>query len=99
MVLTLVLDLPNLGLAAKIDRWSDAVHFVIAQEGANGAILETFQNAIKIEVTNENRELLLHDGVVLKLGITPAAGLSQIRIAVMDQATSNIGSLRFAPAK
>ncbi|MDP9113667.1 MAG: VWA domain-containing protein [Acidobacteriota bacterium] len=97
MVLALVLDLPNLSLAANSDHWNDVVHFAIAQEGANGAILDTFQNAVKIDVTDQNREQLLHDGVVLKLGITPAAGLSQIRIAVMDQATGNVGSLRFLP--
>jgi hypothetical protein len=97
MILTLGLDLQNLSVAAKSERSTNVVHFVIAQEGADGAIIQAFQNAIKIDVTDQNREQLLRDGVVLKLGLMPAAGMSQIRIAVMDQATGNIGSLRFAP--
>jgi len=34
---------------------------------------------------------------VLSVAITPAPGLAQIRVAVMDQATGNVGSLRIVP--
>ncbi len=97
MILALTLNLPNLSLAPKGDHWNDGVHFVIAQESANGAILDTFDNAIQIEITDQNREQLLRDGVVLKMRITPKAGLSQLHIAAMDDATGNLGSLKFAP--
>ena len=96
-VLTLNLDLQNLTPAAKSDRWSDMMTFVIAQESADGNVIDAFQNAIKIDVTDQNREQLLRDGVPLKIGMMPAAGVSQIRIAVMDQATGNVGSLRIVP--
>jgi VWFA-related protein len=97
LVLALSLDLPSLSLAPKGERWSDIVAFVIAQEGPDGAILDAFQNAIKIDVTDQNREQLLRDGVALKAGMMPAGALSQIRIAAMDQATGNVGSLRIIP--
>ena len=98
-ILTLTLDLPNIIQAPKGEHWNDGVHFVIAQEGANGAVLDSFDNAIQIDVTDQNREQLVRDGVVLKMRMTPSAGLNQIRIAVMDQLfTGNIGSLRFTPS-
>jgi len=31
--------------------------------------------------------------------MTPAPGLSQVRVAVMDQATGNVGTLRILPPK
>ena len=96
-ILTLGMDLQNLSLAAKNDGWNDVLNFIVAQEGVTGAILDATQNAITINVTDENRERLLKDGLTIRVAITPAPGLSQIRVAVMDQATGNIGSLRIAP--
>jgi len=95
-ILALGMDLQNLSLAAKNDRWNDVLNFIVAQEGVTGAILDATQNAITINVTDENRERLLKDGLTIRVAITPAPGLSQIRVAVMDQATGNIGSLRIA---
>ena len=96
-ILTLAMDLQNLSLAAKNDRWNDALNFIVAQEAITGAILDATQSAIAINVTEENRERLLKDGLAIKVAITPAPGLSQIRVAVMDQATGNIGTLRVVP--
>ncbi len=96
-ILTLGMDLQNLSLAAKNDRWNDVLNFIVAQESTSGAILDATQNAITINVTDENRERLLKDGLTIKVAITPAPGLSQIRVAVMDQATGNVGSLRIVP--
>ncbi len=97
-ILTLGMDLQNLSLAAKNDRWDDVLNFIVAQESVTGAILDATQNAITINVTDANREKLLKDGLAIKVAITPAPGLSQIRVAVMDQATGNVGSLRITPA-
>lgn len=96
-ILALGMDMQNLSLAAKNNRWADMLNFVIAQQAASGAVLDAVQNSIKIDVTDENREKLLQDGLVLRVAITPAPGLSQIRVAVMDQATGNVGSLRIVP--
>ena len=96
-ILALGMDMQNLSLAAKNDRWTDTLNFIVAQEGTTGAILDAVQNAITINVTDENREKLLKDGLAMKVAITPAPGLSQIRVAVMDQATGNVGSLRIVP--
>jgi len=96
-VLALGMDMQNLSLAAKNNRWADTLSFVIAQQGANGTVLDAIQNSIKIDVTDENRDKLLRDGLVLSVAITPAPGLGQIRVAVMDQATGNVGSLRIVP--
>ncbi len=95
-LLTLGMDLANLALAAKNERWSDSLNFVVAQQNAGGGILDSVSNTIAINITEENREKLLKDGLGLKIGITPVKGLNQIRVAVMDQATGNVGSLRIA---
>jgi hypothetical protein len=73
------------------------LNFVIAQQASTGAVLDAVQNSIKIDITDENRDKLLKEGLTLRVAITPAPGLSQIRVAVMDQATGNIGSLRIVP--
>jgi hypothetical protein len=96
-LLTLGMDLQNLAPAARSDRWDDVLNFVVAQESVTGAILDATQSAITINVTDENRDKLLKEGLTLKVAITPAPGLSQIRVAVMDQATGNVGSLRIVP--
>ena len=96
-ILALGMDMQNLSLAAKNNRWADMLSFVIAQQGANGTVLDAVQNSIKIDITDENRDKLLRDGLVLSVAITPAPGLAQIRVAVMDQATGNVGSLRIVP--
>ena len=96
-ILALGMDMQNLSLAAKNNRWADMLNFVIAQQAASGAVLDAVQNSIKIDVTDENRDRLLKEGLTLKVAITPAPGLGQIRVAVMDQATGNVGSLRITP--
>src|SRR5665213_167298 len=96
-ILALGMDMQNLSLAAKNSRWADMLNFVIAQQATTGAVLDAVQNSIKIDVTDENRDKLLKEGLTLKVAITPAPGLSQIRVAVMDQATGNVGSLRIVP--
>ncbi len=96
-ILALGMDMQNLSLAAKNNHWADMLNFVIVQQADAGLVLDAVQNSIKIDVTDENRDKLLKEGLTLKVAITPAPGLSQIRVAVMDQATGNIGSLRIVP--
>jgi VWFA-related protein len=96
-ILALGMDMQNLSLAAKNSRWADMLNFVIAQQASTGVVLDAIQNSIKIDVTDENRDKLLKEGITLKVAIAPAPGLSQIRVAVMDQATGNLGSLRIVP--
>ncbi len=96
-ILALGMDMQSLSLAARNSRWADMLNFVIAQQAATGVVLDAVQNSIKIDVTDENRDKLLKEGLTLNVAITPVPGLSQIRVAVMDQATGNIGSLRIVP--
>jgi hypothetical protein len=96
-ILALGMDMQNLSLAAKNSRWTDMLNFVIAQQAPTGVVLDAARNSIKIDVTDENRDKLLKEGLTLKVAITPAPGLSQIRVAVIDQATGNVGSLRIVP--
>ena len=57
------MDIQNLSLAAKNSRWADMLNFVIMQQTATGAVLDAVQNSIKIDVTDENRDRLLKEGL------------------------------------
>ena len=70
-ILALGMDMQNLSLIAKNNRWADMLNFVVAQQAATGAILDAVQNSIKIDVTDENRDKLLKEGLTLKVAITP----------------------------
>jgi VWFA-related protein len=96
-VLALAIDLHNLSLESRNNRWADDVNFLVVQQAAGGLLLDSVGNTIHINVTEENRQLLVKDGLVLRLAVKPAPGLSQIRVAVMDGATGNVGSLRVLP--
>jgi len=91
------MDLQNLSLEARNGRFADNLNFAVVQQDREGSALDSVTNTVTISVTDENRQKLLQDGLTLKVGIRPAPRLSQIRIAVMDQATGNTGTLRVIP--
>ena len=95
--LDLHMDLQNLSLEARNGRFADNLNFAVVQQDREGSALDSVTNTVTISVTDENRQKLLQDGLTLKVGIRPAPRLSQIRIAVMDQATGNTGTLRVIP--
>ena len=96
-VVALGMDLQNLHLESRNGRWADSVNFAIVQLSATAEILDSTVSSIKIDVTDQNRDQLRKDGLTLKFAMTPAPGLSQVRVAVMDQATGSVGSLRILP--
>jgi VWFA-related protein len=96
-ILDLTVDFHNLHLEARNDRWADDIHFSVIQQDAAGNVLSSLGNTVRMNVTDENRRLLMQNGFALKFGVTPVAGVSQIRIAVMDQLSGNVGSLRLVP--
>jgi VWFA-related protein len=97
-ILTLNVSLKNLAFQEKNGHWVDAVDFTLIQQSADGRKLDQTSNVINLNVTDENHARLLKDGIDLKFSLTPAPNMSQIRVATMDQATGNIGSLRISPA-
>jgi VWFA-related protein len=98
-IVALSMDLQPLNLELRKGRWTDDLTFAIVQQGAAGLPLDSVSSTIHIDVTDENRDQLRKEGLTVKLRITPAPGLSQIRVAVMDQATGNVGSLRILPPR
>ncbi len=73
------------------------LNLLIKLQAATGATLDSVGDTIRINVSDQNRRQLIRDGLVLKVAITPAPGLSQIRVAVLDPNTGNVGSLRMVP--
>lgn len=93
----LSMDLKNLNLESRNGRWADNLNFAIVQLNANALILDSTVSSIKLDVTDENRDKLRKEGLTLKFSMTPAPELSQVRVAVADQATGNVGTLRILP--
>ena len=99
-ILALALDLQTLRLEERNGKWVGGINFGVIQQARDGKTLDTVANSISINITDENHKTLMKDGLVVRLGITPAPGMSQIRAAVMDQLSGNAGSLRVVlPAK
>ena len=96
-VVSLNTDLENLGLEAQNGRWTDDLNIAILQVSATSAVLESKVRTMRINVTDQNRDRLRKEGVTLTFTVTPVPGVSQIRVAVEDQATGNVGALRFLP--
>ena len=99
-ILALAMDLQTLRLEERNGKWVGGINFGVIQQARDGKTLDTVANSISINITDENHKTLMKDGLVVRLGITPAPGMSQIRAAVMDQLSGNAGSLRVVlPAK
>ena len=95
--LTVRLDIRDLDLESGDGRWTDIVDFGILLQSAEGKVLQNSGNAIQLNLTDSEREKRLETGVVLRQRIEALPGVSQIRIAVMDQASGRIGTLRIVP--
>ncbi len=96
-ILALGMDLQTLRLEERNGKWIGGINFGVIQQAGDGKVVDTTANNISLNITEENRKILLRDGLVLRLAITPAPGMTQIRAAVMDQMSGNAGSLRITP--
>jgi hypothetical protein len=74
------------------------MNFVVIQQTADGSVVNSIGKTFHFDVTDENRAAMVKNGIARKFRIESAPGVSQIRIAAMDQATGNVGSLRVIPA-
>jgi len=80
-------------LAAKDGRWTGAVDLVVAQRAANGAQLTVARRSLALDVDPQNYETFLAQGLKVTLELAPKAGMSEIKIAVLDRTSGRVGSL------
>ncbi len=94
------LDVKDLALEQKADRWTGAADVAFIQQAGDGKILGSTSEMLNINMKDETYQRALKDGLVLVKGIFPAEGLNQIRVLVLDRSKGTIGSLRVpAPKK
>ena len=98
-LMALGMDLNTLRLEEKNGKWSGGINVGIIQQGAEGKVLDSTANSIGLNITPENRQKLMKEGLTMRVAITPVPGLAQIRAAVMDQTSGNVGSLRIPAPK
>ena len=98
-LLALAMDLSTLRLDEKNGKWLGGITIGIIQQAADGKVLDSTASSVALDLTPDNRQKLMKEGLVLRVGITPAPGMVQIRTAVMDQTSGNVGSLRIPGPK
>lgn len=70
---------------------------MVVQQASSGLLLDTVENTITFNITDENRQRLMRDGVVIDIALNPPPGLGQVRVAVIDEKNGRVGSLRITP--
>jgi VWFA-related protein len=96
-ILVLGIDVQNLRLEKRNGRWVGGTNLALVQQTEEGLVLDSMEQSIDIAATDAERDRLLAGGLAVTFGIVAAPGLSQIRIALMDQGNGNTGSLRITP--
>jgi VWFA-related protein len=96
-LMTITVDVRNLVLEERNSKWVGGVSFMVVQQEPSGNVLDTTASSITLNITEEDRLKLMQSGVTVSFAIQPAPGLSQIRVAVVDQGSGNVGSLRVTP--
>ena len=94
--LAFTIDLQNVVLEEKDGKWTGGLTFLPLEQNEYGKVTDSAPKNISINITDDNRKVLLKDGLTFRLTVKPSAG-SQIRLAVVDQLSGNVGSLRLRP--
>lgn len=94
--LAFTIDVQNVVLEEKNGKWTGGLTFLPLEQNDYGKVTDSAPTNISINITDEKRKALLKDGLTLRLTVKPSAG-SQIRLAVVDQLSGSVGSLRLRP--
>jgi VWFA-related protein len=92
-------DMSNLTLEKKNDRWVGAAEITYARQAADGKILSLTSRTVSFNISETVYRAKLREGLLLSETIEPLAGLSQIRVLAVDQATGVVGSLTIPVTK
>jgi VWFA-related protein len=95
---TIVVDPHNLKLDHRTDRWFGNVDVGFVQLDKDEHNLGAVSDNVTLNLMDDTYQRLLREGVVIGRTIEPKAGVTHIRVVVMDDASGIVGSIRMPVA-
>jgi hypothetical protein len=93
LTLTTRIDPRGLALERQGDRWQGQVDLLIAQASAQGAMAVSVFTTLTLDLTTEQRDRVLRDGLVIPRAVTLTPGAHQLRVVGRDTRTGATGTL------
>jgi VWFA-related protein len=93
LTLTTRIDPRGLALERQGDRWQGQVDLLIAQASAQGALAVSGFTTLTLDLTTEQRDRVLRDGLVIPRAVTLTPGAHQLRVVGRDTRTGATGTL------
>jgi VWFA-related protein len=93
VTLTTRIDPRGIALERNGDRWQGQVDLLIAQASAQGALAVSVFTTLTLDLTTEQRDRVLRDGLVVPRPVTLTPGAHQLRIVGRDSRTGATGTL------
>ena len=90
----MILNTADLSLEKRNDQWRGAVEIVVMQQASDGKNLDSTDQGFRLAMNDGTYQKARREGLILNINVAPKPGMSQIRVAILDQLTGLIGSLR-----
>ena len=95
--LQFTIDFQNIHLEEANGKWTGGLTFLALEQSDIGKVTDSAPHNISIDITEARRQTLMQEGLSMRLTVKPSPNMSQIRLAVVDQGSGNVGSLRIRP--
>jgi VWFA-related protein len=83
----------SVSLQRSASGWEGSVQLAIAQDLPDGRLLRSLDRAVQLRLSNEQRDVVLQQGVSLTVTIDLHAESHHVRIAARDLQSGDVGSL------
>jgi len=97
--LALHVDLDAVRLEEKNGKWVGGLILGFLQQAAEGKVLESTSKELQLNFTPERLQIGLQNGMDLRFNLRLGPDVAQLRTAVLDPASGNVGSLRIPGPK
>jgi len=86
---------PDILLRQEGAKYTGAVYFLVSDRGASGPLGEPSVTSFNLELTPEQHDLVMKEGIPLSQDHPTTDAVQHLRIIVLDQNTNAVGSLTF----
>jgi hypothetical protein len=76
-------------------KYTGSVYLLVSDRGPNGALGEPSVNSFNLELTKEQHDAVMNEGIPLTQDHPTTAAVQQVRVIVLDQNTNAAGSVTF----
>ena len=97
--LVIAVDAKDLLLREQKERWQGGIAVLVAQTAATGEVLNTYGDNVDIDIPAESYKMIQENGFAFGVPVPRVEKSSQLRIAVVDRLTGNLGSVLVPLAK